>query len=117
MEISIITLLMIVFAIFAYTKVIIRMKKGEITNAECAFSSTLWIGVIVVALIPSFATRVAEVLGIGRGVDAMIYLSILVLFYLVFRVYVKIEKIEHEITLLTRRFSFELSKYDIKKKK
>jgi hypothetical protein len=117
MEITFITIIMIGFALFAYSRVILRMKSGDITNAEFAFWSVLWIAVIVIALIPSFATKIADLFGIGRGVDVMVYISILLLFYLVFRVYVKLEHIEHEITLLTRRTAYELSKHKIKKKK
>jgi hypothetical protein len=117
MELTIITLLMILFALFAYSRVILRMRKGEITVAEFAFWSILWISVIVVALIPSFATAIAVLLGIGRGVDVMVYLSILVLFYLVFRAYVKMEHIEHELTLMTRNLSYAMSKYKMQKKK
>lgn len=117
MELTFITLIMIAFALFAYSRVILRIRKGEITGTEFAFWSVLWISVIIVALIPSFATSIANLLGIGRGADVMVYLSILVLFYLVFRVYVKLEHIEHEITLLTRNLSYELSKHKIQKKK
>jgi len=117
MEISFITILMIAFALFAFSRAVLRIRHGDITKTEFAFWSLLWSLVIVVALIPSFASRIAEIFGIGRGVDAMIYVSILVLFYLVFRVYVKLEHIEHEITLLTRNVSYELSKHRIKRKK
>jgi len=117
MELTFITLIMIVFALFAFSRAVLRIKNGDITKTEFIFWSLLWIAVIVVALIPSFATKIASFLGIGRGVDVMVYVSILALFYLVFRVYVKLEHIEHEITLLTRNVSYELSKHKIHKKK
>jgi hypothetical protein len=87
--------------------VIYRAKKGDITKGEFVFWSVIWLAVIIIALIPSFATPMAEFLGIGRAVDVMIYLSILVLFYLVFRMYVKLEKTEQEITQLVRKIALK----------
>jgi len=102
---EIISIIMIVFALFAYAAVIHRVRKGEITKGEFIFWSIVWIAVIVVALIPSFAAEIANFFGIGRGVDVLIYISILALFYLIFRVYVKLEKLEQEITQLVRKLA------------
>jgi hypothetical protein len=109
-----ISIIMILFAIFAYIAVILKVRKDEITKGEFAFWSLLWIGVVVVALIPSFATTIADFFGIGRGVDVMIYLSILTLFYLVFRIFVKLEKLEQEMTMLVRKLAIETSKKKLK---
>ncbi|MBU1854341.1 MAG: DUF2304 domain-containing protein, partial [Nanoarchaeota archaeon] len=40
--------------------------------------------------------------GIGRPIDVVIYASIIVLFYLIFRMYVKIESMEQNITKVVR---------------
>jgi len=107
---EIISIIMIVFALFAYAAVVHRVRKGEITKGEFIFWSVVWFGVIIVALIPSFASAIADFFGIGRGVDVLIYVAILVLFYLIFRVYVKLEKIEQEVTLLVRKIALSKKK-------
>jgi len=62
---------------------------------------------IVVVLFPSLSGAVAKFMGIGRGVDAIVYTSITLLFYLVFRLYVYLEDIRHEITDLVRKLALK----------
>ncbi len=53
-------------------------------------------------LIPQTLGFISNLLGISRPVDVIIYLSIAVMFYLIFRLYVKIETAEQEITKIVR---------------
>lgn len=54
---------------------------------------------------PGVTTAIANRLGIGRGVDAALYISIVLLFYLNFRSNVMLENLRHEITKLTREIA------------
>ena len=65
-------------------------------------------GVGVVAVIrPSLTTDVAKVLGIGRGVDLLLYCTIVVsmLGFLLF--YIRLRRLRREMTLLVRRLAVE----------
>jgi hypothetical protein len=44
----------------------------------------------------------ARWLGVGRGVDTAMYLSILTVFYLIFRSFAKIEDLDRQITKIVR---------------
>jgi len=44
-------------------------------------------------------------LGIGRGVDLAIYVSVICLFYLVYKLFIKIQSLERQITLLVRKLA------------
>ena len=65
--------------------------------------SVLWLVVLVVFWQPDTTTYLANFLGIGRGADLAIYLSIVAIFYLLFRIYVRLSKIESEITKVVRK--------------
>jgi len=91
------------FAIFAISRTIIRFKKKEIFLAWFLFWIIFWSAVIVAVLLPWTTTVLAEWVGIGRGVDLVIYLSITCLFYLIFRLFVRIEQIERNITKLVEK--------------
>ncbi len=82
-----------------------RAKQGALSFFAAALWSGFWIASAVLVLRPEFASAFASLLGVGRGVDAVIYLAILGLFYLVFRVFLRIDKIERDITLLVRKES------------
>ncbi|MEK6938487.1 MAG: DUF2304 family protein [Nanoarchaeota archaeon] len=99
---EIIQILVIIFALFAFSRSILRVKDKEITLPEFAFWSAIWLGVMIIALLPEVMELLSRPLGIGRGVDIIIYISIILLFYLVFRIYVKAEINRQEITKLVR---------------
>lgn len=102
MEIKIIQILAVLFGLFALSRSILRFKDGEVTWKELALWSVIWIGVIVVGLMPDITFDISRLLGIKRGIDAAVYGGIVVLFYLMFRMYVKIESLEHDITKAVR---------------
>jgi small membrane protein len=104
-----IQILMILFGLFALTRVILRLKDKHIKMTEFIFWSIIWILVIVVAFIPSITANLAELLGIASGISLLVYISILILFYLVFRIYVRIEGQSREITEITRKIALKNS--------
>jgi hypothetical protein len=52
--------------------------------------------------VPNFLTKLANFLGIGRGADLVFYLGLLALFFLIFHLYVRLEKIEKNITKIVQ---------------
>jgi len=95
-------LIAIVFLIFAFSRAWLRAKEGSIGWGMFLFWIFIWILVLVAVVKPELTTQLAKRLGIGRGVDVAVYISIVMLFYLNFRSNVMIENLRHEITRLTR---------------
>ena len=102
-----IQILIIAFALWAITKTIMQFKKGALTIAWLFFWFFFWGVAGVVAALPQTTDVIANLVGVGRGADLVIYTSLVALFYLVFRVYVKIEKTEREITRLVRKLAID----------
>lgn len=65
----------------------------------------LWfIGLLFILLLvwrPELADKLSRFVGVGRGVDAVVYISIAVIFYLVLRIFIRLEKQEDLLTRLT----------------
>lgn len=95
---EIIQIFLVLFALFALSRAFLRFRDKEINLKELMFWSIVWIATIVVVLIPSTAGYIASFFGIGRPVDLVVYLSIIALFYIVFRIYVRIDNIEKDIS-------------------
>jgi hypothetical protein len=93
--------------LFAFTRVINRYRHNEISKKEAVLWSVFWIAASIVAIVPDLTSKIAHIFGIGRGVDAMFYLSILFLFYIVFRIAARIEKIEKNLTKIVRHLSLK----------
>ncbi len=98
-----IQILIIAFLLFAVSRVILRFKDRTISIGELIVWLVVWVGAGVITILPQSTDFLAKILGVGRGVDAIIYLAIIMLFYGVFRLYVKMEHIEHEITDIVRK--------------
>jgi hypothetical protein len=108
--ITIIQVLMILFALFAWSRAALRLRDKDIPIGEFIFWSVIWVGVITFAILPGFLGNISTILGIGRATDLAIYISIVVLFYMVFRIYVKVDGQSQEITKLVREISFKRKK-------
>ena len=97
-----IQILIVAFVIFALSRTVVRFREGTLTSGWLILWSAVWVAVAVAAILPQTTSWFARLLGVGRGVDAVIYLSIIVLFYLVFRVFLRLQRLDHDITLVVR---------------
>jgi hypothetical protein len=57
---------------------------------------------MVVTWYPNTASFIANVVGIGRGADLVVYLGIVLLFVLVFQLHVSHVRLERELTKIVR---------------
>ena len=111
--ISFIQILIIVFAVFALSRTIKKLRDGQLKTSEFYGWSLLWGIVIVVAIIPQVTTFLSNLVGVGTGTDLALYVSVILLFYLVFRIYVKLDVMEQNITAVVRNVAI---KNKVKKK-
>lgn len=82
-----------------------RSRQGALSRLGAFLWSALWIAAAVVVLRPEVASFFAGLVGVGRGADAVVYVSVIVLFYLVFRIFLRLDKLDRDITLLVRKVS------------
>ncbi|MCL4390432.1 MAG: DUF2304 family protein [Patescibacteria group bacterium] len=97
----------IFFLLFALSRVFLRAKGGQIKTGESFFWGVVFTAAGLAIVFPRELTSLANSLGVGRGADLVVYISIIALFYLVFRIYVMMENIRHEITELVRKVALE----------
>ena len=80
-----IQIVLICFAVFAMSRIVIRYRRGGMRMLHLELWLLFWVCVVVVAVHPDTTGLFARWLGVGRGVDSAMYLSILMIFYLLFR--------------------------------
>ncbi len=100
-----IQILLIVFFIYAIFKVIGRYRGREISWLGAVAWFLFWLAAIGVVIKPDSSAYFAKLLGVGRGADLVIYLALALLFFLMFRANIRLEKIEKNITHLTRKIA------------
>lgn len=106
--------IIIIFSLFVVYKAGIKFKNRDISKREYVLWIIFWIMVIIATLIPKSIDRIAHFAGVERGADLVVYLSIVVIFYFIFRILVSLEKIYREITLIVRKIA--LNKKNINNK-
>ncbi len=106
-----------IFALFAWSRAVIKFRAKLMNPKEIAFWSLLWLSLIVAIFIPGKTTLLARLLGIERGFDAMIFIGIVALFYAVYRLYVKSNEAERIITEIVRKIALRHGVTKSKRKK
>lgn len=93
-------LILTIIALLSVERVIARARARAIGRALAA----MWCvgaGVFLVCVWrPDLSTRLSNFFGIGRGVDAAMYVAVTLLFYIVLRMYLKLEQQENHLTTL-----------------
>ena len=102
-----IKIIITIFVLFAISRAYLRYRDGSINFLGFISWVIVWVAVTFFAWWPKFSDLIAHSIGVGRGVDALVYISIVALFYGMFRIYIKIQFIEHEITSLVRNLALK----------
>ena len=104
---TIIQILLVLFALYAIGRTFFQFRSGHVGKGGVVFWTLFWLLVGVVALMPQTTDIVARFVGVGRGADLAIYLSLIALFFLIFRIFVKLEHVEREITTVVRKLALK----------
>jgi small membrane protein len=97
-----IQVVLICFALFAMSRVVLRYRRGGMRLLHLGMWLVFWVAVAVVGLHPDTTSYLAIRLGVGRGVDIAMYLSILTIFYLLFRSFGKLDDLDRQLTRVVR---------------
>ena len=107
---DILEIIVIIFALFAFSRVLLRFKDNAISWRKFLFWTLIWIVLMVVTLLRRKLGFIADLTDIGDPFKVVAILSIIMLFYLVFRLYVQLDKTEQDITKLTREIAIKRTK-------
>ena len=104
---TLVQLLIIGLAVLLLFRTIAGFKKKKTSLGTFIFWLGLWLAIIASAILPQITDFLSEILGVGRGVDVAIYFSIILLFFLVYKIMVRLERIEYEITEIVRHLALK----------
>lgn len=88
-------------------------KKNSLTRLGAAIWFLFWILGIVIIWDENMIGLVGNTLGVERSIDALVYISIIFLFYNTLRQKIRINELSKEITMLNRKIALK----KVKKKK
>jgi hypothetical protein len=104
---QIIAVLIIIFIIYRQT---ILNKQKLISGTEHKLWMIFWLlGIIIIIFIKQIDKLVGMIGFSSSGINVLFYLSTILLFYYIFRLRLKIEKIEKNITEIVRSISLTIN--------
>ena len=95
------------FALFAIVSVLKKKKESLLGPKGTIFWVVFWLLASIFVWWPESTVKLANYLGIGRGTDLVLYVSLAIIFFILFRLYVKIESIGRDITKVVRKDSLD----------
>ncbi|MFT4261005.1 MAG: DUF2304 domain-containing protein [Candidatus Woesearchaeota archaeon] len=92
-------------AIFMIIKISYNYARKDIQFGEFFLWLIAWIGLLIVSAMPQISTFLAGYVGLSRGIDLIVIVSIIVLFYVIYGLYKKIDRQEKDMTKLVRELT------------
>lgn len=85
---------------------LVRSRSGLITGGGAFVTFSILISIITFVLIdPEISQIFANYIGVGRGVDLVLYLSIFFLLFLIFLLYLRIQLLKRQIEIIIRELA------------
>jgi len=81
---------------------LLLFKEGRIKIRRFIIFIIFWLSVLLAVIFPEETNKIARFFNITRGADFFIYISIIVIFYSLFKIYEKLEALEKNITEVVR---------------
>lgn len=81
--------------------------QGRLSRSFTTLWLALWTAMLIVIAQPNILSKISQLVGIGRGADLALYLSILVVFFLIYLIFVKLNKLENQFTILIRQLALK----------
>lgn len=94
-------ILLIIIAIIVL-RLIAKKKSKELNGKQFSGWLLIWLLAAIVVIWPDLTVRLANLVGIGRGADLVVYSALIFLFYFIFRLLLRIEKMEKNLTKIVR---------------
>ncbi len=90
-----------------------RTRQGALGLFEGILWISVWIGALVVLWRPEVTTFVANVFGIGRGADFIVYVAVMLLTFGFFSLALAVDRLERAITKLVEHDALEKFRRDL----
>jgi hypothetical protein len=84
-----------------------RYLKGKNSIITTVLWSLFWIVVAIFSLFPNLSNQFAKLVGITRGLDFIIILVFIILFYTVLRLYFIVDKLQNDLNTVVKQVAIQ----------
>lgn len=94
-----------IILLLSLTFLIVFVIKSKSILIERVLSISLLMGALFLSIFPTFATAIANFVGIGRGTDLILYIFILFVFYRLSIISDRFHRIDRKLTEIVREIA------------
>lgn len=95
------------FIVFALQRVNSRYKEARIPRSEVLVWVVFWIIVAAAIWYPRGTDIIANAIGISRGYELVVAVSLALLFFLVFKLFTHVHQLQTQMTELVRKLAIQ----------
>ncbi|EKD33161.1 MAG: hypothetical protein ACD_76C00079G0002 [uncultured bacterium] len=96
-----------VFILFVLARTVIKFAERAISLRLMIFWIVFWACAALLFWMPSISDRAARFLQVGRGVDAITYIALVILFYFAYKFFLRFESLERQLTEISSQIALD----------
>ena len=96
-----------IISILAIVWFLLRYLKGKNSIVTTVLWTLFWIIVAIFSLFPDLSNQFAKLVGITRGLDFIIILVFIILFYTVLRLYFIVDKMQNDLNTVVKQVAIQ----------
>ncbi|MBQ2652677.1 MAG: DUF2304 family protein [Methanobrevibacter sp.] len=96
-----------IISLIAIVGIVLRYMKRKNSFTTVILWSIFWIFVSVFALFPNLSTSFASAFGITRGLDFVIILVFIILFYIALKLYFIVDKMQNDLNKIVKEVAIQ----------
>ena len=96
-----------IISILAIVWFVFRYLKGKNSIVTTVLWTLFWIIVAIFSLFPDLSNQFAKLVGITRGLDFIIILVFMILFYTVLRLYFIVDKMQNNLNTVVKQVAIQ----------
>jgi len=101
--------LMVIIILYLMAKTVYNLKLDKISFRRFCFWFLIWT-IALISVTTPIVGFISDFLGVGRAADLAVYLSVLLLFFFIFKLFVSVEENRKITTLLIRQIALNQAK-------
>ncbi len=96
-----------VFILFAMQRILTRYKQARVPKSEVLIWLLFWFFVAIAVWWPRGTDLIANALGISRGYELVVAVSLALLFFMVFKLFTHVHQLHAQMTDLVRKLAIQ----------